>query len=95
VIRAGDPKGLELENADTIYRYVNGWFRYEIVKRLISQISSAIDGFLWSLGSCTWNAFVSRFVVMDDHIRATTRPGTPVGKALPPSSASRDLWLGR
>jgi len=29
-ICAGDPKGLELESADTIYRYAKGQFDYEI-----------------------------------------------------------------
>ena len=26
-------------------------------------MSSVIDGFLWSLGSCTWDAFASCFMV--------------------------------
>ena len=40
---------------------------------------SAIDGLLWSLGSCTWNAFVGRFVVIAlgrltaEHVRTWRR----------------------
>ncbi|MFC2095636.1 hypothetical protein ACFLSW_04280 [Candidatus Bipolaricaulota bacterium] len=50
MIRAGDPKGLELENADTIYRYENGRFDREDRGQTESKMPSVIDEFLWSLG---------------------------------------------
>jgi len=45
----GEPRGLELENAHTIYRYAKGRFAQGIREERKTLIPSVIDGFLWSL----------------------------------------------
>ena len=65
VISAGDPKGLELGNANAVYRSGYGHVESKLPGSVRPLIPSVIGRLLWSLGSCTWNAFVGCFVVMD------------------------------
>ena len=72
VIRAGDPKGLELESRDTIYRYSKGRFAYEDREKRKRQMPSAIDGLLWSLGDS--NCRDVRSELRQDGATRTTAP---------------------
>ena len=47
---AGDPKGLELESGDPIYRFAKERFGYEKCEERESQMPSTVGAFLWSLG---------------------------------------------
>ena len=46
----GDPKELELETGDRIYRFAKEHFGYGNCEERESQMPSTIGTFLWSLG---------------------------------------------
>jgi len=50
VVCAGDPKELELEKADAIYKKANEQLESRSQRSLKPLMPSMIDGLLWSLG---------------------------------------------